>query len=150
MAPYHLHLSQVIYGPGFFTSYAESHFWIKDCGTYYKYIAAQVDNLLIASKDSVKIIQKIEDTYELKGIGIPEYYPGGDVSPGKINGAKYIAISSKIYIKRLMEKIEKIMSWDLRKYNSPEDPDYHPELDESELLNEENHTIYRMVTGSLN
>ena len=86
---------------------------------------------MIASKDPIKIIQEIEDTYKLKGIGIPEYYLGGDVSSGESNGAKYNATSAKTYIKELVEKIERIMGWDLRKYNSPEDPNYYPEINKS-------------------
>ena len=72
------------------------------------------------------------------------------MSSGKINRVKYIATSAKTYIKRLVEKIERIMSWDLRKYNSPKDPNYYPERDKSELLSEDNHTIYRIFIGSLN
>ena len=68
---------------------------------------------------------------------------------GTVNDNKYIATSAKTYIKRLIEKIERIMKWDLRKYNSPENPLYHPELDESNVLDTYNHSIFRMVIGSL-
>ena len=84
---------------------------------------------MIGSKDSVKIIQEIRNTHEADGVGIPKYYLGGYVSSGESNGAKYISTSAETYIKQLMKKIERIMSWDLRKYNAPEDLNCHPELD---------------------
>ena len=104
-ASYHLHLSKFLYSLGFVPSYEDSDLWIKDCGIHYKYIATRVDDLLIASKDAKKIIQEIEDTYKLKGIGIPEYYLGMDVGSREINGQKYVATSDRIYIKRLIDKI---------------------------------------------
>ena len=89
-----------------------------------------VDDLLVALKDLVKTIQDIEDTYQLKGNGIPGYYLGGNVSSGEINWAKHIATSAKTYIKRLVKKIERMMGWDLRKHNSLEDPNYHRKLNQ--------------------
>ena len=81
---------------------------------------------------------------------ITEYYLGGDISSGEINGRKHIATGTKTYIKGLAEKIERLREWDLRKYNSPEDPNYHPKLDKTYFLDDDHHNIYRMITRSLN
>ena len=50
-----------------------------DKGDHYEYIAVYVDDLLVFSKDSMKIIETIQNEYDLKGVGAPEYYLGGDV-----------------------------------------------------------------------
>ena len=68
---------------------------------------------------------------------------------GTVNNDKYIATTAKTYIKSFIKKIERIMNSDLRKYNSPENPLYHPELDESDVFNTCNHSIFRMIIGSL-
>ena len=46
---------------------------------YYKYIATYVDDLLIMSKEAMTLIEEFKKTYVLKGVGVPEYYLGGNV-----------------------------------------------------------------------
>ena len=123
---------------------------MKDCGTHYEYIATWVDDLLIASKNPSIIIEQIEDIYKLKGVGIPEYYLGADIEEVRVDGKKYIATSAKTYIKRTLERIIELNEWQLRNYNSPADPDYHPELDITPFLNEDQHSKFRMMIGCLN
>ena len=124
-AAYHMHLSQVLYKLGFQPSKADSNLWTKDCGSHYEYIATWVDDLLIASKDAASIVQQLKETYELKGVGTPEYYLGGDVETVKTKNGRFTATSCKTYLRELTGKIAKLMDWTLRCYNSPENPDYH-------------------------
>ena len=126
---------------------------MKDCGTHYKYIATYVDDLMIASQDPMKIIEKLKETYPLKGVGTPEYYLGGDINYVKNKSTmtgSIIVTSAKTYIKKVCEKIELLMDWQLRTYGSPMDPVYHPELDETQFLNDDLHARYRMMVGCLN
>jgi hypothetical protein len=58
---------------------ADTDFWIKDCGQHYKYITTYVDNVLVYSKDPMKIIKEIQRDYILKDIGVPRYYLAGDI-----------------------------------------------------------------------
>ena len=67
---------------GFKPPKADADLWYKDMGTHYEYIGTYVDDLLIASKNPHKIIEKLKQQYVLKGVGIPEYYLGGDVIVG--------------------------------------------------------------------
>ena len=53
------------------------------------------------------------------------------MSSGEGNGAIYNATGVKTYIKQLVEKIKRIMSQNLRRYNSPEEPNYHLKIDKS-------------------
>jgi hypothetical protein len=52
---------------------------MKDKSSHHEYLAIYVDNLLIWSKNAMALIKSLEKTYVLKGVGIPEYYLGGNV-----------------------------------------------------------------------
>ena len=60
-------------------SEADPDLWMKDCGIHYEYIARYVDDVIIFSKDPMKIMKELEQHYILKGVGKPQYYLGGDV-----------------------------------------------------------------------
>ena len=64
---------------GFTSSKADTDLWYKDRGDHYEYIATYVDDLLIWSRKPTDIIKTFEEDFELKGVGIPEYYLGGNV-----------------------------------------------------------------------
>ena len=53
--------------------------WMRDKGDHWEYVACYVDDLLVFSKDPMSIIEDVKKEYELKGVGTPEYYLGGDV-----------------------------------------------------------------------
>jgi hypothetical protein len=50
-----------------------------DKSSNYEYLATNVDDILIWSKDPMAVIRSLEKTYMLKSVGIPEYYLGGNV-----------------------------------------------------------------------
>jgi hypothetical protein len=50
-----------------------------DESSHYEYLATYVDDILIWSKDPMSVIKSLEKIYVLKGVGIPEYYFGGNV-----------------------------------------------------------------------
>ena len=54
---------------------------MKDCKTHYEYVATWVDDILVMSKEPLKVLQEFKEAgeYELKGVGAPEYYLGGDL-----------------------------------------------------------------------
>ena len=98
-----------------------------------------MDDLLIMSKDPQDLIVKIKKTYTLKGVGSPDYYLGGDFKRITAKGKSTLVMDAKTYIKRVTSKIEDLMGCH---YLSPEDPDYHPELDESDLLDDDSVTKF--------
>ena len=92
---------------------------------------------------------KKEGGYELKGVGEPEYYLGGDVLRKKDkNGERKTTLLAKTYIKNICDKVEKLFNISLRNYHSPLEGGYHPELDTTELLDKEEITKYRMLVGT--
>ena len=44
---------------------------MKQNKDHYEYIATYVDDLLVFSKDPMKIIEEIKTDYDLKGVGKP-------------------------------------------------------------------------------
>jgi hypothetical protein len=137
---------------GWAPSYADPNVWIKDLGIShsYEYICTWVDDLLIFFKAPMEIIKTLEKRYTLKGTGVPEYYLGGNIDEIDWEGApgrRTLAWSAKTYISNITNRIEKLYSQKLKNYQSPMDQTYRPELDESELLGEVEHTQYQMLVG---
>jgi hypothetical protein len=150
-ARFHEQLAATLIQLGWKPSYADYDLWIKDCGTHYEYITSFVDDLLIVSKDPMSIINELAKVYPLKGVGSPEYYLGGDVFTQRDpNSVVLLATSAKTYIKNIVDKIEKLFEVTLKGYETPMDVKYHPELDDSELLDGDDVSKYQMLTGALN
>jgi hypothetical protein len=98
-ARFHEHLSDILRKMGFLLSKADADLWMKDCGTHYEYIARYVDDIMIFSKGPDIIIKCLEVTYPLQGIGVPEYYLGGDFKLHcRANGWDTITVCAKTYI----------------------------------------------------
>ena len=134
---------------GFTRSKADDSLWMRDRGDHYEYVATYVDDLLVVSKEPNMILETIKQSYkyELKGVGMPEYYSGGNVDYDYEN--KTWVMSAKTYIKNICEKIEKLMDVKLKNYGSPMDPGDHPELDESDFLDTDQKQQYQMLIGCL-
>ena len=78
-AIFHEHLSVKLKNMCYKPSKADPGLWMKDCGTHYEYIDRYVDDIISWSKDPLKVINELKSQYILKGVGIPEYYLGGNV-----------------------------------------------------------------------
>ncbi len=138
---------------GYRPSYADSDFWLKDCGTHYVYIATYVDDILSFSCDPMAVIETIKADYVLKGIGTPEYYHGGNIDylddAWQQEHAKH-ALSAQTYIHNVIEKMENLFGHELCLHKTPMDPEYHPELDNSPLVTAGDASKYRGMVGSCN
>ena len=78
-ARFHEHLAEKLRRLGYCPTKADRDLWIKDCGKWYENLATYVDDVLVWSKDPMKVIEELKKTYIMKGVGIPSYYLGGDV-----------------------------------------------------------------------
>ena len=124
-ARWHEELSKTLRGMGFTPTKADHDLWIKDCGTHYEYLCTWVDNIVVASKDVIAILNEFETKakYTLKGVGEPSYYLGGNF--GRINttllpGKKSTCfLSARTYIKNVCEKIEETFNMILRSHHAP-------------------------------
>ena len=74
----------------------------------------------------------------MKGAGILEYHLGGDVEhldEHWIKESICLALSAKTYINDVIPKFEKLLNMNFRSYHTPMAEGYHPELDDSPLMN---------------
>ena len=99
-ASFHEHCARVLHKIGFKPSHADPDLWMKDCKTHYEYVATWVDDVLVMSKEPLKVIQDFKEAgeYELKGVGAPEYYLGGDLQQRKVDDYTCYETHAKTYI----------------------------------------------------
>ena len=105
-ARFHEHLSLTLRGLRWKLSKADLDLWYKWHEDHYDYLEMYMDDLLVWSKDLMKMIMAIKETYELKGIGYPEYYLGGDLleiqDPHFVAKNAILALSAWTYIKNTL------------------------------------------------
>jgi hypothetical protein len=106
-----------------------------------------VDDLLTFSKDPEKIICPIQELfgYELKNLGVPDYYSGADIEFNKDKG--YWEMSVNTYINNVTTRLESLLNVTLQNYGSPLEVGNHPEMDETAILFGEEISIYQMLIG---
>ena len=148
---------------GFRPSKADFDLWMKKQGDHYEYVATYVDDVLVFSKDPMTILDEIKMVFDLKGVGKPEYYLGGNfhsVSKTQLPGVletendlpdhhltpKWkkeditMAFSAKTYIKILFERLKTVLGSVLSQFKSPMVESLHPELEDSPILKKEEHS----------
>jgi hypothetical protein len=127
---------------------------MRHCDDHWEYVATYVDDILAYSRQPMAIIESIKRDYILKGIGMPEYYLGGNVD--EIQESRYVnegivtALSARTYIENVVEKLEDLCATNFGKFKTPMSALYHPEMDESPLLDELHTSMYRALVGSAN
>ena len=108
-ARFHEHLDNILRSLGFLPSKADPNFWIRDKEDHYKYLASYVDYILAWSKDPMAVMEDLKKLYTMKGVGISEYYLGGDVEQMDEHWNKEdiaMAFSAQTYIKNVIPKLE--------------------------------------------
>ena len=142
-------LADVLTDMGWQQSRVDAAIWMNDCGTHYEYICVWVDDLLIMSKDPMTIVNQLKEHFTLKGVGEPEYFLGADMKTVE-TPEKVFTMGSGTYIKKILEQFERAMGYaPPKRVNTPLDPDDHPELDTSELLNDKMRKTYWSLMGML-
>jgi hypothetical protein len=152
---FHEHLAAKLRSMGFRPSKVDTDFWIRKHVDHYEYLATYVDDILAFSREPMKIIEDVKRCYSLKGVGAPEYYLGGSIDDivdkqWQEEGV-FTALSARTYIENVMEKLELLCGVEqFHKANSPMNDIYHPETDETPLLDDEHASKYRGLIGSAN
>jgi hypothetical protein len=153
-ARFHESLSAKLRRIHFRPSRADPDLWLrKTAEGGYEYIARYVDDVMCFSKNPEKIIHYLEEFYTMKGVGYPQFYLGGDVvefPPSWKDHGVTFGLSSHTYIKNCVENLERMCDTNFRKVSVPHDPNYHPELDNSELCSAKEQSKYRSLLGSAN
>ena len=152
-ARFHEHLGQKLRQMGYTPSRTDPDFWISHHPNgHYEYIANYVDDVICFSQDPMKVIEEIRSDYMLKGVGEPEYYLGGNVDP--LNDTWQTenvspALSAQTYVKNMVARFKHLFGSD-RLYKTPMSDKYHPETDDTPLLDARGGSLYRGLIGSAN
>ncbi|KAL7577484.1 hypothetical protein ACA910_004765 [Epithemia clementina (nom. ined.)] len=149
-ARWHDRLFDVLTDMGFSPSKADSDIWIKKAsdGFCYEYIAVYVDDLAIASKNPEAICQTLKEKYKfkLKGDGPIDFHLGCHY---KRDPDGTLVADPRKYVEKMMETYERLFSIKPKKAKPPLPPGDHPELDDSELLDEVGTQQFQTMIGQL-
>jgi hypothetical protein len=146
---WHEKFAQTLRDMGFVPSKAEQDIWMRRNGDIYEYIAVYVDDLAIGAKDPKAIVDLLVGKYEykLKGTGEISFHLGCDFWRDE-NGI--LCFAPLKYIEKMIDTYERLFGRKpSKKVRSPLEPNDHPELDTSELLNDEGVKIYQSLIGAM-
>ena len=154
---WHAHFSDSLRSMGFKTSQADRDMWlrsqIKPDGTkYYEYLVVYVDDILIVSHAPQEIVKQIlNQPYELKGGDAPKSYLGGCIGKYMLSdNTETWYMSSNQYLERAIGIVEEKMGpLPPKKIATPLPTDYHPEMDQSEELGDDEANYYLSLNGIL-
>src|SRR5210317_361515 len=77
-ARFHESQTEKLRAMGVRPSKADVDLWMKPQEDHYEYIATYVDDIMVFSRNPMPIIKRIRKAFDLKGVGTPEYYLGGN------------------------------------------------------------------------
>jgi len=104
-----------------------------------------MDDILCFGKDPLSTIQELKWDYIPKGIGKPEYYLGCNiVELDDMWKGEHVttAMSAETYIQNVTAKYKALFGGTLQEFKTPMDHEYHPELDQSPLLDAKSSSMY--------
>jgi Reverse transcriptase (RNA-dependent DNA polymerase) len=146
---WHERLSDCLREMGFQASWAEPDIWMRQNGEIYEYIAVYVDDLAIAAKDPMSIVNVLTNKYKfkLKGTGTIEFHLGMDFFR---DDDGVLCIAPRKYIEKMKQSYEQMFGKPpSTTAQSPLEKNDHPELDDSELLDEEGIQKYQSLVGAM-
>lgn len=143
---WHERFADVLREMGFIPCKAEPDIWLRDRGTHYEYIAVYCDDLTIASTDPESITYELEHKYKfkLKGTGELNFLLGCDYFRDE-DGT--LCMGPKKYILKMKETYARLFGCNPREYQSPLEPNDNPELDTSELLQDDDIKLFQSLIG---
>ena len=141
-------LSDVLRSMGFFPCKAEPDIWMRRNGDLYEYIAVYVDDLAIAARYPELIFKTLMEVhgFKLKGSGPLRYHLGLDFWRDEDG----VLCSAPLrYIDRMVENYKRMFGKNPKEFKSPLEPNDHPELDTSPLLDEDGIKKYQSLIGAI-
>lgn len=156
------HLQDCMCHLGYKLSNVDNELWLRksedDSGDpYYEYLLLYVDDCLAVSHRAEQNILEVGKYFRLKpdSLGPPKQYLGGKVSTIELpNGVKAYTFSSTQYVREVVKNVEVYMKlqgfvFTKKKIHIPLPTSYHPELDSTPELNEDEAAYYQSMTGIL-
>ena len=83
-------------------SRADPNMWIREHNNGYEYVTVYVDNVIVFSKRAEDIMNDIQETYKMKGVGKPELYLGGNMA--YFPGSNVMFTSAEKYLTTLLKR----------------------------------------------
>ena len=148
-ARWHDRFADCLRDMGFEPSKAEPDIWMRRNGDVYEYIGVYVDDLAIVAKDPREIVNVLEGKYKfkLKGTGPISFHLGMGFSRDE-DGV--LCLSPKRYIERMISTYVTLFGTKpSMKYSSPLEKGDHPEIDDSEFLDDTGIQQYQSLIGAL-
>ena len=147
---WHERFAECMRAEGYVPCKAEPDIWMRPNGDVYEYVAIHVDDLAFAVIDPEAFAKVLQDKYnfKLKGTGDLSFHLGANFTRDEdgtlcMRPTKYITERMvKAYEKMFGEKPKQTVL-------SPLEHGDHPELDYSELLDENGINQYQSLIGSL-
>ena len=162
-ASWHATLAELLRNLGFEDTKADPDVWrrpsVKENGdAYYELVLIYVDDILIISKKSRKIMEQINESFEVKpeSIGPPSTYLGAQIYRHNLpDGRQAWGMTSEKYIKNAIRTVEDMLDEDgdgckLKTTAKTALPtNYRPELESTPELNATLLSRYRQLIGIL-
>ena len=150
-ARWHDRLAEVLREMSFAPCRAEPDIWMRPSkdATKYEYVAVYVDDLALALEKPQEFLDTLTGKYnfKLKGSGPISFHLGMDFGRDE-DGTLYF--TSKRYVEKILSNYERLFGEPPKRvFHSPLEKGDHPELDDSELLQEEDIKTYQSLIGSL-
>jgi hypothetical protein len=133
---------------GFEPTRYDNDVWIRSRmgGLGYDYICTYVDDFLIVAKDAWCYMRQLQKVYNIKDRKHPELYLGALYTG---HPSTKWSITAKNYIGEAIQQIERRTGMKIREEKLTMKPGDHPEEDESEVLDNEQHRLYQSMIGML-
>jgi hypothetical protein len=157
-AAFRAYLAEKLEEIGFRSTTADPDVWLRaavdvDGTEYYSYVLAYVDDILAIDKDPDAIMKQIGERFKFKNNAVeePENYLGAKLQKRKLEDTEMWTMSSSTYTDAALKNLDNQLKgtrWTIPKSApTPLPSDYHPELDDTELLDDEDRTLFQELIG---
>jgi hypothetical protein len=161
-AAWRSHFANSLRDLGFLSNQADPDVWTREAvktqgDKYYEYVLVYVDDQLTISEDPKNITDSLQQepfNYTLKDVGPPKRYLGATVGTCVDIGEKAWYLSADDYLDKALPTVEERFGslktmFSKSRVDSPLPHDYHPEIDESEFLDDDSKQLYQSYVGIL-
>lgn len=143
------HFADYLRSMGFFAAQYDRDVWLRlrDDNTGYDYLCTHVDDFKIVAKNPEYWMQQIQLKFKLKTVGPPSYYLGNNYHWSE--ELKSWTIGCSTYIQECVRKIEADPYYGgiLIEHKTPIPDKVHPEIDESDLLDDTGTNKFQVLIG---
>jgi hypothetical protein len=121
---------------------------------FYEYILVYVDDCLVVGTNPKEVLNLLESDYKyrLKDVGPPTRFLGARIGTVTLEGQDTWFISAEAYLEKAIATIEERFGkldtlFPKSKLATPAPTDFHPELDTTDFLDDEDVTLYQSYIG---